>query len=32
MQYKGYKFIPTAFGMDIAIPDNLPPDWRDNAR
>lgn len=26
MEHKGYKFIPTEYGFDIAIPDNLPPD------
>jgi hypothetical protein len=25
MQHKGYKFIPTEYGIEIAIPDNLPP-------
>ena len=26
MEYKGYKFIPTQYGIEIAIPDNLPPE------
>ena len=26
MEHKGYKLIPTEYGFDIAIPDNLPPD------
>jgi len=26
MQPHGYKFIPTSHGVEIAIPDNLPPD------
>jgi hypothetical protein len=26
MRRKGYKFIPTEYGIEIAIPDNLPPD------
>jgi hypothetical protein len=26
MQHKGYKMIPTEYGISIAIPDNLPPD------
>jgi hypothetical protein len=25
-RHKGYKMIPTEYGIDIAIPDNLPPE------